>query len=159
MAIDVPLSRVPHDISRRLHTGKPTARGSLMTHLAAEDPRRVDLERKALSKLRRVMPHMQAQYISATSIGLSEQTSPRTKVRSIWYELADKQEMSRVTTAEGVFETIYALAGVAPPPEDEESVFRGHPLAVPPKGAAIVFYGIWPAVAITAGILIRRRNT
>ena len=126
-------------------------------HLAAEDPRRADLERKALSKLRRVMPQLQVQYISATATGLFEQTSPH--YGEIWYELAGKKEMSRVTTAEGVLETIYALAGVAPPAEDDESIFRGHPLAVPPKGAAIVFYGIWPAVVIAAGILIRRRST
>ena len=126
-------------------------------HLAAEDPRRVDLERKAFSKLRRVMPRLQVQYISATATGLFEQTSPH--YGEIWYELAGKNEMSRVTTAEGVLETIYALAGVAPPAEDDESIFRGHPLAVPPKGAAIVFYGIWPAVVIAAGILLRRRST
>ena len=45
-------------------------------HLAPEDPRRVDLERRALSKLRRV--HAEAcrcSTSSATSIGLFEQTS------------------------------------------------------------------------------------
>ena len=56
-----------------------------------------------------------------------------------------------MTTAEGVLETVYALAGVVPPVENGE-VFRGHPLAVPPRGAATVFYGIWPA-------LVRRRRT
>ena len=126
-------------------------------HLAAEDPRRSDLERKALSKLRRVMPDVQVQYFSATSTGLFEQTSPH--YGEIWYELAGRKEMSRVTTAEGVLETIYALAGVAAPAEDDESIFRGHPLAVPPKGAAFVFYGIWPAVVIAAGVLLQRRST
>ena len=56
--------------------------------------------------------------------------------------------MSRLTTAEGVLETIYSLAGIASPFENDEPVFRGHPLAALPKGAAIVFYGIWPAVVI-----------
>ena len=126
-------------------------------HLAAEDPRRSDLERKALSKLRRVMPDVQVQYFSATSTGLFEQTSPH--YGEIWYELAGRKEMSRVTTAEGVLETIYALAGVAAPAEDDESIFRGHPLAVPPKGATFGFYGIWPAVVIAAGVLLQRRST
>src|SRR5205807_8558628 len=36
-------------------------------HLAPEDPRRVDLEHRALSKLRRVIPDVQVQYVSATS--------------------------------------------------------------------------------------------
>ena len=57
--------------------------------------------------------------------------------------------MSRMTTAEGVLETIYSIAGVTPPTNDDE-VFRGHPLAVPPRGAATVFYGIWPAASSPA---------
>ena len=125
-------------------------------HLAPEDPRRVDLERRALSKLRRIMPNVQVQYISTTSIGLFEQTSAG--YGEIWYYLGNKKEMSRLTTAEGVLETIYSLAGVAPPQESDESVFRGHPLATPPKGAAVVFYGIWPAIVIVIGGLILRRS-
>ncbi len=126
-------------------------------HLAPEDPRRVDLERRALGKLRRVMPNVQIQYVSATSIGLFEQTSAQ--YGEIWYYLGNKKEMSRLTTAEGVLETIFSLAGAAAPQENDESAFRGHPLAAPPKGAAVVFYGIWPAVVIVIGVLIRRMNT
>ena len=63
----------------------------------------------------------------------------------------------RVTTAEGVLETIYDLAGIAPPAETE-NVFRGHPLAAPPKGAGLVFYGIWPGVVVAAALLTRRRR-
>ena len=107
-------------------------------HLAPEDPRRSDLEHRALSKLRRVMPKLQVQYVSATSIGLFEQTSPH--YGEIWYELDGRKAMSRVTTAEGVLEAIYELAGVTPPVESDAAMFRGHPLAVPPKGAATVFY-------------------
>ncbi len=124
-------------------------------HLAPEDPRRADLERKALSKLRRAMPNVQVRYVSATSIGLFEQTNPH--YGEIWYELGNRREVSRSTTAEGVLETIYALAGVKPPAEDENAVFRGHPLAAAPRGAAAMFYGIWPA-AIVAGALVARRR-
>lgn len=124
-------------------------------HLAPEDPRRSDLEHRALSKLRRVMPNLKVEYISATSIGLFEQTSSH--YGEIWYELSGRREMSRLTTAEGVLETIYSLAGIASPSENDEPVFRGHPLAALPKGAAIVFYGIWPAVVILSSMLTRRR--
>jgi len=62
-----------------------------------------------------------------------------------------------MTTAEGVLETIYSLAGVAPPVEHQDAGFRGHPLAVPPKGAAAVFYGIWPALVVATAFLVRRR--
>jgi ABC-2 type transport system permease protein len=126
-------------------------------HLAAEDPRRVDLERHALSKLRRVMPRTEIRYIAATSTGLFEQTA--SQYGEIWYELNGQRAMSRVTTAEGVLETIFSLAGVAPKAESEEEIFRGHPLAVPPKGAAAVFYGIWPALVGASAFLVRRRHS
>jgi ABC-2 type transport system permease protein len=124
-------------------------------HLAPEDPRRLDLEHNALSKLRRVMPKLQVRYVSRTSIGLFEQTA--SGYGEIWYELGGHRTMSRVTTAEGVLESIYSLAGVAPPPETEEAVFRGHPLAVPAKGAGIIFYGVWPSLILVSGILARKR--
>src|SRR5436190_876861 len=125
-------------------------------HLAPEDPRRADLEHRAIAKLRRVLPKVQVQYVSATSIGLFEQNAPH--YGEIWYELGGRREMSRVTTAEGVLETIYALAGVAPPQEQDEALFRGHPLAVPPKGAATVFYGIWPALVVAGAFLVGWRQ-
>jgi ABC-2 type transport system permease protein len=125
-------------------------------HLAAEDPRRVDLERLALSKLRRVLPKVQVQYIANTSTGMFEQTSQH--YGEIWYDLGGRRAMSRMTTAEGVLETIYALAGITPPQEDGDAVFRGHPLAVPPKRAAAVFYGIWPALVVAGGVFLRRRQ-
>ena len=124
-------------------------------HFAPEDPRRADLEHRALSKLRRVMPGVQVQYVSATSIGLFEQTAPH--YGEIWYDLHGKRTMSRTTTAEGVLETIYELAGVAAPVETDEP-FRGHPLATPPKGAAPVFYLVWPALVLAAALIVRRRR-
>ena len=66
--------------------------------------------------------------------------------------------MSRSTTAEGVLETIYQLAGMAVPDEAGDDIFRGHPLAVPPRRAAAVFYGIWPALVIAAGVFQWRRQ-
>ncbi len=123
-------------------------------HLAPEDPRRADLEHRAISKLRRVLPKVQVQYVSATSIGLFEQNTPH--YGEIWYELGGRREMSRVTTAEGALETIYTLAGVKPPLENEDAIFRGHPLAVPPTGAAAVFYGIWPALVVAGAVLVGR---
>ena len=124
-------------------------------HLAPEDPRRVDLERRALSKLRRVVPHLHVRYVAATSIGLFEQTTAG--YGEIWYDVAGRRTMSRVTTAEGVLEAIYSVAGVAAPPHDEGEIFRGHPLAVAPTGASAIFYGLWPSL-ILAGAVFSRRN-
>jgi len=135
---------------RRIHA--PLA---IEAHLAPEDPRRLDLEHHALSKLRRVMPEVQVRYVSSTSIGLFEQT--RAGYGEIWYDLGGKRSMSRMTTAEGVLEEIYGLAGVTPPAENDERVFRGHPLAVPATGAGTVFYVAWPGLILASGILTRRR--
>jgi ABC-2 type transport system permease protein len=125
-------------------------------HLAAEDPRRFDLERQALSKLRRVLPKTQVQYIANTSTGMFEQTAQH--YGEIWYDLGGRRAMSRMTTAEGVLETIYSLAGITPPQEEGDEIFRGHPLAVPPKRAAAVFYGIWPALVVAGGVWLHRRH-
>lgn len=127
----------------------------IVVHLAQEDPRRADLEHRALSKLRRVMPHLQVRYVAATSIGLFEQTGAH--YGEIWYELAGKKIISRVTTAEGVLEAVYTVAGIAPPPESDDEIFRGHPLAVAPKSAGAIFYIVWPCIVLLSGILIRRR--
>lgn len=123
-------------------------------HLAAEDPRRVDLEAHALSKLRRILPKLEVRYVAATSIGLFEQANAG--YGEIRYELAGKKTMSRSTTAEGVLESIYFVAGIKPPVESDEDVFRGHPLSRPPKGAGILFYLLWPVVFLTGAILARR---
>ena len=123
-------------------------------HLAPEDPRRIDLEAHALSKLRRILPKLEVRYISATSIGLFEQTS--SGYGEIWYQSGGRGIMSRVTTAEGVLEAIYSVTGITPPVETGEQIFRGHPLAVPPRGAGTIFYVLWPSMFLASAILIRR---
>ena len=129
---------------------------SMEVHLAPEDPRRADLEHKAIAKLRRVLPKVLVHYESATSIGLFEQTSPH--YGEIWYEIGGRRQMSRATTGESALETIYELAGVTPPVERDEDVFRGYPLAVYPSGAATVFYGIWPAAMTAVALVVSRRQ-
>ena len=128
---------------------------SIEVHLAPEDPRRVDLERRVLSKLRRVLPHADVRYVSSTSIGLFEQTSPH--YGEIWYDVGGRRAMSRSTTVEGTLEVIYRLAGVSPPAVAGDAEFRGHPLAVLPRGAAWLFYAVWPALIIASAFAMHRR--
>jgi ABC-type transport system involved in multi-copper enzyme maturation permease subunit len=136
--------------------GGITAPLRIEVHLAAEDPRRVDLEHRVLGKLRRVIPSLEVQYVSATSIGLFEQTSPH--YGEIWYDLGGRRAMSRLTTVEGALEVIYGLARVAPPAVADDTEFLGHPLAVPPRGAAWVFYLIWPALVVGLAFVTHRRQ-
>lgn len=126
-------------------------------HLAPEDPRRFDLERQALSKLRRVMPTLSVRYVAATGTGLFEQTSEH--YGEIRYQLGARTATNRLTSAEAVLETIYDLAGVAPPREVETDVFRGHPLAATPTGAVPFFYAVWPGLVLAAFFVTLRRRT
>ncbi len=94
--------------------------------------------------------------MSATSVGLFEQTA--SQYGEVWYDIDGKRAMSRGTTPEAVLETIYTLAGIqAPAFEDDDEVFRGHPLAVRPRGAATAYYVIWPATVLTAAFFNQRR--
>jgi len=124
-------------------------------HLAAEDPRRADLERKVLIKLRRIVPRVEVRYVAATTTGLFEQSSAH--YGEVWYRVDDSVPvMSRKTTVDGVLGAIYEAAGL-PSPGESSDIFTGHPLAVPPRRAGTVFYGIWPAL-VAAGVLLRRRQ-
>jgi hypothetical protein len=127
----------------------------LVVHLAPEDPRRSDLDRNAIAKLRRVMA-IDVRYESATSIGLFEQTNPH--YGEVWYEAGGKRVVSRGTTAEDVLDRIYEVTGVSPDTEIGEETFRGHPLASPPHGAALVFYGFWPAAVAGSLIAVTRKR-
>ena len=126
---------------------------SIEAHLAPEDPRRVDLERHVLGKLRRVRPDVHVRYVSATSIGLFEQTSAG--YGEIRYDVGGRIAIGRSVTAEAVLETLYSVAGVTPPAPDDDAEFRGHPLVTRAHAAALVFYLLWPALVISAGIVVR----
>ncbi|HYW42075.1 MAG TPA: hypothetical protein VE959_04410 [Bryobacteraceae bacterium] len=142
-------SEPEEEILRRIRT--PLA---IEAHLAPEDPRRFELERQTLSKLKRIMPKVEVRYVSATSIGLFEQASPH--YGEIRYDLGGRRAMNRITTSEGVLETIYELAGVAPPKE-EEAGRHGHPLAVRPAHAGLLFYGIWPVAVAALRLFLKWR--
>lgn len=135
----------------------------ITVYLAPEDPRRTDLERNTFSKLRRVMPDVDVTYVSSTGTGIFEQT--REHYGELHYHLGSSESVSRTTTVDGVLESIYALAhrDLAETGEEDgderETVFRGHPLAARPTGAAFVFYGAWPAVTLLAALRKRRRGS
>jgi ABC-2 type transport system permease protein len=125
-------------------------------HLAPQDPRRLQLERGPLAKLRRVLPDVRVTYTARTGSGLYEQADPG--YGEVWYELDGRRASSRMVTDEGVLETIFGLAGVAPP-DGNEAAYQGHPLEARPVGAALAFYGVWPVAVAGAGFMVMRRRT
>jgi ABC-2 type transport system permease protein len=133
-----------------------TAELRIEAHFAPEDPRRSDLEQGGFRKLRRALPRVRVDYVSATSVGLFEQTAEH--YGEIIYRLGDRSLTSRITTADGVGESVLTLAQIAPPALGEDELFRGHPLAVRPRGAAFIFYAVWPLVCGVMAILVQRRR-
>ena len=110
--------------------------------LAPEEPRLMDLDRNVLSKLERILPRMEVNYRAHSRTGLFE--SPGDHYGEVWYELGGRKAMSRSTTEPIVLDTLYQLARVPPPAHAEGNEFPGHPLAAGPKGAAWIFYALWP---------------
>lgn len=123
-------------------------------HLAPEDPRRADLER-SFGKLRRTMRDVRVDYVSATTTGIFEQSGAG--YGEIRYGLGGRTATSRATTPEAVLETIYGLAGIEVPAGSGDPPYRGYPLAAPPRGAGMLFYGIWPAAVCAAAFIVRRK--
>ncbi len=128
----------------------------IVVHLAPEDPRRVDLERNSFSKLRRVMPRLTIDFESTTSTGIYEQANDG--YGEIQYRMGDRQRSSRISTSEGVLESIYSLAAVEVSKDSTGPAFRGHPMTTEPRGAALLFYGLCPALTgFCAFYCLRRR--
>ena len=122
--------------------------------LSPEDPRLADYEQNVLRKLRRVLPRLEVQYAAATVTGLFEK--PEDHYGEIWYEMNGQKVMERSAIEQVVLETIYKLAGVAAPQHAEEDVFRGYPLAAHPRGAAWIFYIVWPLGIVLVWWIVRR---
>lgn len=127
---------------------------SVTVYLAAEDPRLTDLEQNVLKKLRRILPRVDVDYAAGSRTGLFENAADH--YGEIWYELHGQRVMERSTIEPVVLEQLYKLAGLTPPVPAEENDFPGYPLAVRPRGAAWLFYGLWPGLTILAWWLIRR---
>ena len=114
--------------------------------LSPEDPRLTDYEQNVLRKLRRVLPRLNVDYSSNSRTGLFEK--PEDHYGEIWYEMDGQKIMERSTIEEVVLEQIYKLAAINPPLRADESTFSGYPLSVRARGAAWVFYGLWPLAII-----------
>src|SRR6185369_390773 len=110
----------------------------ITVYLAAEDPRLTDLERGVLSKLRRTMRDVTVTYAARGRSGLFER--PQDHYGEVWYELAGKRAMLRSTTEPIVLETIYQLAGRAPPAPVAERAYPGYPLAARANHPVLIFF-------------------
>ncbi len=126
---------------------------TITAQLAPEDPRRADLERRAFAKLRRVLPDVGITYSSRTTTGLFEQSD--TGYGEITYSIGPRSTRSRVLTDDGVLEAVWETAGVTAP-DAEDDTYLGDPLVTRPTGAALIFFGLWPAATGAAALCTTR---
>jgi ABC-2 type transport system permease protein len=126
----------------------------MIVFLAPEDPRLTDLEQNVLKKLRRVIPRLVVDYTAGSRTGLFESSADH--YGEIWYEMNGQKLMDRSTIEQVVLENIYKLAGIKAPEQKEDHAYPGYPLAVRPRGAALLFYGLWPITVILVWWLTRR---
>ena len=125
--------------------------------LAPEDPRLADLQRGVWHKLARALPDVRVTARSRTRSGLF--AGAGSGYGEVWYTLGGRGAMTRSSTEPIVLETIYGLAGVAPPAPDTSDAYPGYPLAVRPRWAAPLFYVAWPLGVLLLWWIPRRAAT
>jgi hypothetical protein len=73
----------------------------------------------------------------------------------VWFDVGGRKAATRAITEDAVLGTIYALAEATPLAGAEDAIFRGHPLATEPRGAALIFYVLWPVLIVVMSVLGR----
>jgi hypothetical protein len=129
----------------------------ITAHLSPEDPKLADLERNILAKLRRVLPDLEVTYAAQSRTGLFEEADSH--YGEIWYQVGGRRDQLRSTIEPVVLAKIYELAGVRPPAAGSDPPYPGYPLTAAPRGAAPLFYVLWPAAVALAYFVIRRRSS
>jgi hypothetical protein len=81
---------------------------------------------------------------------------PDEQYGEVWYRIGARREMSRSTTPPIVLETIYRLAGRAPPAPAAERAYPGYPVAMGTGWLPIIFYVVWPVLVLAAWRASRR---
>ena len=124
--------------------GQLRDRLSVTVHMASSDPRVIDLDRKILARLKRVMPRVTVQIADSGRAGPLG-TSGESDYGEIVMTYHGRSATTRSTGAGEILPMLYALAGVsAPAPNTTSPDEPGYPLVADASNAAIWFYGIEP---------------
>jgi ABC-type transport system involved in multi-copper enzyme maturation permease subunit len=117
-------------------------------HMAASDPRLVDLDRKVLARLKRVIPRVTIRIAEpATASLLGAVGNEDYGVIVLSYH--GKSATTRSTGAGEILPMLYELAGVSFPARGAGPDEPGYPLVADASNAAVWFYGVQP-LAFTA---------
>ena len=126
----------------------------ITVHLAAEDPRYVDLRRNVLAKLERVVPRLT---IRLATTGQSVVGSSSDEAYGeIDYSYAGRADKSRSTSPREILPLLYALAGRPVPPPAAGEEYPGYPLVADARPALLWFFGGLPLLIVLAWRRLRR---
>jgi hypothetical protein len=126
----------------------------ITVHLAAEDPRYVDLRRNVLTKLERVVPRL-AIRLATTGQSVVGSTSDE-GYGEIDYSYAGRADKSRSTSPREILPLLYALAGRPVPPPAAGEEYPGYPLVAEARPALLWFLGALPLLIVLAWRWLRR---
>ncbi len=131
---------------------------TITVHLAAEDPRYIDLRRNVLAKLDRVMPHVSTRLATARhSIVSSVGDDAYGEIEYRYGTRQDtRQDTSRSTSPREVLPLIYGLAGVQPPAPIPSAEFPGYPLVADGAFSLLWFLAVLPILIVLAWWRSRR---
>jgi len=126
----------------------------ITVHLAAEDPRYVDLRRNILVKLERVMPNVTVRLATAgqSVVGSTSEEA----YGEIEYSYGGRSDKSRSTSHREILPLIYALAGRPPPTPVAGEEYPGYPLLANASPTLAWFLGGLPLLIAIAWWWSRR---
>jgi ABC-2 type transport system permease protein len=151
---------------------------TITVHLAAEDPRYLDLRRNVLAKLDRVMPHVSTRLATARQsmassagddaygeieyrYGTRQETRQDTRQGTRQDTRQDqrqdqRQDTSRSTSPREILPLIYGLAGLPPPAPIPSAEFPGYPLVADGAFSLLWFLAVLPILIVLAWWRSRR---
>jgi ABC-type transport system involved in multi-copper enzyme maturation permease subunit len=123
-------------------------------HLAAEDPRYLDLRRAVLSKLERVVPRLTIRLATSGQSVVGSTSEEAYGV--IEYSYAGRSDQSRSTSPREILPLLYALAGQPAPTPVAGEEYPGYPLVASASLALAWFFGGLPLLIVLAWWRSRR---
>jgi len=127
---------------------------TIAVHLAAEDPRYIDLQRNVLAKLERTMPHVFIRLATARQTFAS--SAGDEAYGEIEYRYGTRQDTSRSTSPREILPLIYGLASVSPPVPIPSAEFPGYPLVTDGAFSVLWFLAVLPILIVLAWWRSRR---
>jgi hypothetical protein len=117
---------------------------TIAVHLAAEDPRYIDMQRNVLAKLERAMPHVSVRLATARQSFAS--SADDEAYGSVEYRYGIRSDSSRSTSPREILPLIYGLAGLPAPAPMPSADYPGYPHVANGDPALLWFLLVLPAL-------------